>query len=127
MDANWTEIDEQIKTELLDEIKAKPVLKRPDPNRRFYLKTDWSKVGKAAVLLQADPASDEAQQAEAAEVQGGACQFDATLSNKALRLLPIMFISQRNTKQEESLHSYPGEARTGNWAMHKLKRWLFGP
>ena len=39
---------------LKQEILEGPVLKWPDPNRRFYLKTDWSCMAQGAVLLQAD-------------------------------------------------------------------------
>jgi hypothetical protein len=42
---------EQLKEEVIDGI----VLTRPDYSRQFYLKTDWSKHGMAAVLCQADP------------------------------------------------------------------------
>ena len=56
----WNSADEDLKNELLQEIKDRPTLKRPDWDRRFYLKTDWSKTGKAGVLLQVDPKSEAA-------------------------------------------------------------------
>ena len=122
----WNSEDVGLKNQLLDEIKERPTLKRPDWNRRFYLKTDWSKNGKSAVLLQLDPESEEAARAEAAEIAGAPCVFDTPGCTKEFRLLPIAFISMRNSKQEESWHSYTGEAATGLWAMKKFKRYLFG-
>ena len=41
---------ERLKTDIL----SGPTLSRPDPSRRFYIKTDWSKDGMGVVLLQAD-------------------------------------------------------------------------
>jgi hypothetical protein len=70
---------EQLKSEIL----SKPVLARPDPNRRFYVKTDWCCDGMAAALLQADPDDNEALIAESAESLGGPCFFD--LQRKGLR------------------------------------------
>ncbi len=74
---------EQLKSEIL----AKPVLARPDSNRRFYIKTDWCSNGMAAALLQADPDDLEALDAEAVETIGGTCFFD--LQKKGIRLRPI--------------------------------------
>ena len=33
---------------------AGPTLTRPDPSQRFYIRTNWSKDGIGAVLLQVD-------------------------------------------------------------------------
>jgi len=122
----WSPQDTALRLQLLNEIKEKPCLARPNINRRFYLKTDWSKHGKAAVLLQADLQEPAALEAEDREDQGGKCEFDKTVTNLQLRLLPVVFISQRNSKTEESWHSFLGEAATGLWAMKKLRRWLIG-
>ncbi len=122
----WKDEDNKLRLQLLDEIKEKPCLARPDPNRRFYLKTDWSKHGKAAVLLQADPEDDIAKEAELREIAGGKCEFDKTAKNQHLRLRPISFISQQNPQVEESWHSFLGEAATGLFAMKKFRRWLIG-
>ena len=52
----WTEEDADLLQELTEELIDSPcVLKRPDYNRRFYVKTDWSKNGSGMVILQADP------------------------------------------------------------------------
>ena len=45
-------------------------LSRPDPYRRFYIKTDWSKDGMGVVILQAD-ISAESRKSEAQEKDGG--------------------------------------------------------
>ena len=123
---HWNESDEKLRTELLNEIKQRPTLARPNFSRRFYLKTDWSAQGKAAVLLQACPESDEARKLEEEEIAGALCKLETTVSAGELRLRPISFISARNTKAEESYHSFIGEAFTGLWAMNKYRRYLFG-
>jgi hypothetical protein len=114
------ELFEALKREILD----KPVLARPDPNRRFYVKTDWCCDGMAAALLQADPDDDEALIAESAESLGGSCFFD--LQRKGLRLRPIEFISRSTSGTEKSFHSYVGEASVGRWAFPKWRRFLLG-
>jgi hypothetical protein len=53
-------------------------LKRPDPNRRFYVKTDWSAWAQGAVLLQAD-VTEEAEEAMWREIHGGQCEFDKAI------------------------------------------------
>ena len=85
--------------ELLESLKQEvlegPVLKRPDSNRRFYLKTDWSAMAQAAVLLQAD-VTDEAEQATLNELWGKECEFEKKI--EGLRLRPIYFISQHRVE-----------------------------
>ena len=88
--------------ELREDILSEPVLARPDPDRRFYLKTDWSKDGMGAVLLQAED-TPEACKAEDEEARGEPCSFDKTRAG--LRLRPISFISRKTTKSEASMHS----------------------
>ncbi len=122
----WTDADETLRLALLDELKSRPPLARPDFNRRFYLKTDWCSLGKAAVLLQADPNDPDARLAEEAEDGGEICMFDNTIKDLKFRLVPILFISERNTEAERSWHSRTGEVYTGLWAFNKFKRWLFG-
>ena len=120
----WTDGCEALLAKLKKDILAGPVLARPNPNRRFYLKTDWSKEGMGAVLLQADD-SDEARAAEKAEKDGGRCEFDRTI--EGLRLRPIAFISRRTqTAIEKSAHSYVGEAGTIRWAVGKFRHYLYG-
>ncbi len=118
----WTEEDDELLEELKQAILDTPVLKRPVPNRRFYLKTDWSCNAQGAVLLQAG-CSEEEEAALQRELNGGDCEFEKTMGG--LRLLPIAFISQRRPTPS-SRHSFVGEASTGRWAMLKFKRYLIG-
>ena len=120
----WTEDDTEMMKTLIDELVARPVLARPNYTRRFYLKTDWCRLGMAAVLLQADPTDTEATKAEQAEQNGGPCVFDK--STHKLRLRPLAFASRRCTEQEGIYHSFTGEAATGVWAIEKYQRHLFG-
>ena len=39
-------------------ILSGPTLERPDPYRRFYIKTDWSKDGMGVMILQADVSAE---------------------------------------------------------------------
>jgi hypothetical protein len=118
----WQDDDDALLDELKEAILDNPVLKRPVPNRRFYLKTDWSANAQGAVLLQAG-CSEEEEAALMREIEGGECEFEKSMSG--LRLLPIAFISQRRPSPS-SRHSFVGEASTGRWAMLKFKRYLLG-
>ena len=119
----WSNEDEVILRDLKVDILKGPTLARPNHNRRFYLKSDWSKDKMGAVLLQADD-SPQAIKAEAEECAGGKCAFDRTKSG--LRLRPIAFISRMSTEAELSYHSYVGEAATGRWAIGKFRKYLTG-
>jgi hypothetical protein len=90
------------------------VLKCPNWNQRFYLKTNWSKEAMAAVVLQ--PECDaQAEGGIIRELEGSKCEFNLTLFG--LRLQPIAFYSRRCTGTEKDYPSYVGEAATGRWAM----------
>ena len=69
----WTEQDTDLLKQFIEEILAKPTLARPNYNRRFYVKTDWSKHGLGMAISQADPNDPEALKAELAEDKGGPC------------------------------------------------------
>ena len=124
LSGTWQEEDQKLLIELLDELITRPTLARPDYTRRFYLKTDWCRLGMAAVLLQADPDDADARQREHNETSGQACDFDKHMHK--LRLRPIAFSSRKCSESEGGLHSYSGEAATGVWAIEKYKRHLFG-
>ena len=100
-----------------------PVLRRPDFNRRFFLKTDWSKDAMGSGILQSEQ-SEKAEEALMAEINGGKCEFDKTVNG--LRLRPIAFISRRCTGRERDYHSHVGETVAGKWAMDRFKHWLLG-
>ena len=89
---------EQLKEEVIDGI----VLARPDYSRRFYLKTDWSKHGMAAVLCQADPNCPESVAAEQSEAAGGPCLLDK--SKTGPRLVPILFLARLPLIQGRGRH-----------------------
>ena len=122
----WTAADQELLQELGAEILKKPILKRPDFNRRFYLKTDWSKDYMGAALLQADPDSKIALEAELNEINGGPCMFDKIIRNPDLRLHPCGMISRACTKAEKAYHSYTGETGTGVWSIEKYRAYLYG-
>jgi Reverse transcriptase (RNA-dependent DNA polymerase)/RNase H-like domain found in reverse transcriptase len=125
LDTVWQEEDNKLLKVLVDELIKRPTLARPDYTRRFYLKTDWCRLGMAAVLLQADPTDAEAEEHERQETEHKEqCKFDKHMHQ--LRLRPITFASRKCTAAESNLHSYTGEAATGVWAVEKYKRHLFG-
>ncbi len=72
------------------------MLARPSNEKRFYLRMDWSSLGRGAVLAQPsdEPAAIETMDRE---IAGGKCEFDLTISNATKRLRPISFISKRVT------------------------------
>ena len=117
----WTKEDEQLLDQLKKEIICGPVLKHPNFKQRFYLKTDWSSLAKAAVLCQAE-CSKEAEEALRKELKGSKCEFDKTI--KGLRLWLIAFIDQMNKEKEWSYHSHKGEIGTGKWAFGKFQFYL---
>ena len=69
---------------------AGPTLEIPEPSHIFYIKTDWSKDGVGAVLLQAD-GSVEARKSEAQEKDSKNCEFEKSL--EGIQLQPSYFIS----------------------------------
>ena len=123
MEEAWKPDDDRLLEDLKEAILKEPILRRPDSNMRFYLKTDWSKNAMGAALLQPAP-THEALEAMAREQAGEQCVFDLTKSG--LRLHPIAFISRRTSEPEKSYHSYVGEACAGIWAIEKFRPFLFG-
>ena len=119
----WQQAHDTILAQLKNDIIAGPVLARPDPSRRFYLKMDWSKEKMGAVLLQADT-TPPAQAAETRERNGGRCEFDRTKSG--IRLRPLAFIDRITSASERSYHSYVGEVAAGRWAIGKFYKFLYG-
>ncbi len=123
IDAVWTQEDDCILEDLKETILSEPILQRPNPRKRYYVKHDWCRDGMAAALCQRDD-SPEAAAAEEREAKGGPCEFDQTLSG--LRLHPVKFISRRTTKEEHSFHGYYGEASAFVWAVERWRFYLFG-
>ena len=119
----WTIGHESVLKDMKQAILSDPILQRPDVNRRFYLKTDYSSRGYGAALCQAD-ASPEAKRAESEEEDGGLCQFDRKISS--LRLHPILFESKAVEGPHQSDHSHMGELKAGDFAMQKFRPFLWG-
>jgi hypothetical protein len=107
----YGETNDILLTSLKKEVLESPTLKRPKPNRRFYVKTDWSTWAQGAVLLQVD-VLEEAEAAMWREIHGGQCEFDKAIER--LRLRPVKFISQLR-KEKLDRHSFVGEASAGIW------------
>jgi hypothetical protein len=88
----WTPEYEALLVCLKEEILEGPLLARVDSSKRFYLKTDWSKDGMGAVLLQAED-TPVSIAAERTEDDGGMFTFDRMKGG--CRLGPIIFFSRR--------------------------------
>jgi hypothetical protein len=114
----WLPSHEKLFEEVKADILAKPVLLRPNYERRFYVKTDWSRLAMGAVLLQADPDDQRAALIKQIEREGGPCCFE--LQKKGVRLRLILFLSRACTGRESSFHLYIGEASVARWAFGKL-------
>ena len=105
-----------------DSILSGPVLKRPNWDQPFYVKTDWSSFAKGGALCQPEctPEAEESLQKEREEVS--TAEFDRTISG--LRLRPVQFLSKGNTLAERSHPSSVGKLATGRWAFLKWRKYL---
>jgi RNase H-like domain found in reverse transcriptase len=65
--------------EMKEAIVSGPVLKRPDWNWTFYVKTDWSSYAKSGALCQPE-CSLEAEEALRNDIEGKDGGFDKTIS-----------------------------------------------
>ena len=111
--------------DVLHELIKDPVLRRPDPDKRFYLRTDACKQGHGNVLLQ--PSDDEKSlKAMQDEIDGGKCQFDINFKDNSLRLFPLRFASRKCSKAETFLHSFMSEALSVNFGINQWKVLLWG-
>jgi RNase H-like domain found in reverse transcriptase len=120
--ANWTPVAAQLLEEMKEAIVSGPVLKRPDWNRTFYVKTDWSSYAKVGALCQPE-CSPKAEEALRKDIEGTDAGFDRTISG--LRLRPVQFISKKNLEAEQSQHSSVGELATGRWVFIKWHKYLW--
>ena len=118
----WTKIENDTFEYLKDAILQEPILQRADPDKRFYLKTDFSAIGMGYVLCQ--PGNDEQSLKAMIEEDAGAkCKFDLCLSK--LRLHPICFGSRKCIHNEKLFHSFIGEATAAAWAIVKNRHFLW--
>ena len=69
------------------------MLARPSNEKRFYLRMDWSSLGRGAMLAQPSDHPDAIAAMER-EIDGAKCEFDLTLSDTNKRFRPIAFISK---------------------------------
>jgi hypothetical protein len=122
LEENWTPVLAKLLEEMKEAIISGPVLKRPDWNRMFYVKRDWSSYAKGGLLCQPE-CSPETEEALRKDLEGKDGGFDKTISR--FRLRPVQFISKKNTEAECSQHSSVGELATGHWAFIKWHRDLW--
>jgi RNase H-like domain found in reverse transcriptase len=92
LEANWTLVAAQLLDEMKEAIISGPVLRRPDWNRTFYVKTDWSSYAKGGALCQPE-CSPEAEEALQKDIEGKDAGFDKTISG--FRLRPVSSFPRR--------------------------------
>ena len=114
--------DQRLLEQLKRYILSGTTLSIPYPSRRFYIKTDWSKYGMGALLLQTD-VSEEARESKAQQKYCGKCEFEKSL--EGMHLQPFYFISRSTMSPlENSRHGFVGEADTMRWAIVKFRKYL---
>ena len=94
----WNEQNETAFDSLKKSLLSKPVLKLPDLNRQFILRTDASDVGLGAVLLQ--------------DYEG--------------KLLPVSYSSRKLLDREKNYSISEKECLAIVWAVEKYMKYLFG-
>ena len=119
----YTSIHDAERADMLQALLADPCLMRYNPEKRCYLRTDFSSLGFGTVLLQPD--DDEASLAAMKrEMEGGPCEF--MQKGSTLRLRPISFAARRCRGREAKLHSHLGEGMALDWALNKFRARLWG-
>ena len=123
LNERWGPKEDSLIHVMKDAILLGPVLERPNWNRPFCVKTDWSSLAKGAVLCQPEctPEAEAAIKKQLAE--GSPNEFDKTISGLWLR--PLQFLSKMNSVAERSHHSSVGEWATARWAFSKWKKYLW--
>ena len=119
----WTPDLVALFVEMKHTVTSSPVLARYNPTLPTFIKTDWSALGMAWILMQ--PASDKVS-LDAAKKMGttNECLFD--LTKQGPRLQPIAYGSRSCTDMEKHFHSFVGEIGCGRWAFAQNKRYLWG-
>jgi RNase H-like domain found in reverse transcriptase len=79
LEENWMSVAALLLEEMKEAIISGPVLKHPDWNRPFYVKTDWSSYAKGSALCQPE-CSPEVEVAMQKEMEGKNLGFDKTIS-----------------------------------------------
>lgn len=98
-------------------------MQRANVTKRFYLKTDFSRVGLGWALCQPDN-SEVSLKAMQHEIEGGDCLFDLNLQSP--RLLPVAFGGRKTIGNEQHFHSHPGEALAACFGALKNRHFLWG-
>jgi hypothetical protein len=98
----WTDVHQHAFESLKEALTTAPVLRHPDPDKHFYLHTDWSINGIGGVLLQEH------------EVDGEKLEF------------PVCYISRSTTSAEKNYSSYEGELSAVIHCVTSLRHLLLG-
>lgn len=78
----WKQDAQDLLEGMKQELFSNSTLERPDWDRRFYLKTDWSKFAIGAVLCQDNPEDEVAFKAKQIGTVGSPCLFEKAKSHK---------------------------------------------
>ena len=119
----WTPVLIHLFQRMKEELTKSPVLARYDSGRPTFLKTDYSALGMAYIIMQPED-SDKARMATQKLEETGECTFDLSIGGP--RLKPVAFGSRKCSVTESNYHSYVGEIATGRWAMSENKTYLWG-
>ena len=112
-----------IKKSILDD----PCLSQYEPDRRFYLKTDFAQIGMGYVGCQPD-SDPESLAAMNREIEGAACEFLTNAKDVGAppRLRPMTMGSRKNRGYELRLHSHLGEGFALDWAINANRLYCWG-
>jgi hypothetical protein len=100
-----------------------PVLKRFDYCKLVVLRTDFSAMGFGYVLLQSGN-NDASTQAAQDYWDGKAFTFMTKVTRATLH--PVCFGAQKCRGNEVRLHSHLGECFAGDYAINKMRHYVFG-
>ena len=100
-----------------------PVIKRFDHTKLVVLRTDFSSYGFGFVLLQ--PGNDKASIDATDDYLAGKAFSFMSKDSKA-NLHPVCFGARRTRGNETRLHSHLGEGFAGDYAINKVRQYVFG-
>jgi len=104
-------------------ILSDPCLKRFDHNRLIVLWSDFSSKGFGYVICQ--PGNNNALTTAMTAYRSGS-DFSFMTKDSTAVLHPVAFGARRCRGNEVRLYSHLGEGFSGDWAMNKCRRMLFG-
>lgn len=117
----WTPELVSLFNEMKNEVTSSPVLARYDSNKPTFLKTDYSALGMAYIIMQPENSAAALKTIKLLESDGD-CKFDTSFDGP--RLKPICFGSRKCSLTESNYQSFVGEIATGRWAMAENKVYL---